>query len=238
MRVAIISDIHSNLEALEAVLEKIKGVDEIVCLGDIVGYGSDPNECIRLVKEHNMKCVMGNHDLATITGDVEWFNPHAARAILWTRRVISDENRKFLSTLGKKMKLDLGFQTLAVHGSPMDPIWEYVMDDHAARECFDAAGERLILLGHTHIACSFVLDEMIAVNTYQHGGELKLDRRAILNPGAVGQPRDYNPQASFAILEEDRITVHRIDYDVQKASQKILNAQLPSFLAQRLLVGI
>lgn len=238
MKIGIISDIHSNLEALQTVLEKMPSVDPIICAGDIVGYGANPNECVGLIKDRNIRCVLGNHDRAVLTGDTSWFNPLAAKAVHWTRNALHSECREFLAGLPEKLSFDFDFPLLVVHGSPMNPVEEYVLEERGARRCFEAAKQDLIIIGHTHVAQSFSLGKTVETGYYKGGGVLNLGGRTIINAGSVGQPRDGNWMASYAVIEGRRAEIFRVAYDVESASKKILGAGLPQFFADRLHAGI
>lgn len=221
MKIALISDIHSNLPALKAVLDAID-VDQILCAGDIVGYYPYPNEVIELVKEHGIASIYGNHDKAVITGDTSWFNPIAASAIEWTRDNISQNGMKFL----EKLPAQLTFDNVAiVHGSPHDPD-EYVYPTTSPtrlEKFLDQVSKKVLVLGHTHVQWS-----------------LELGDQKIINPGAVGQPRDGNPKAAYAILDSksEEFTMHRIGYDVEETASKTLEVGLPQHLARRLFFGL
>ena len=239
-RLCIISDIHGNLEALRKVLELLKGFDSpIVCLGDIVGYGANPNECIRLIKDRQIKSVMGNHDAAAIgLMDLNWFNPTAKQAIKWTANKLTAESKSFLESQKKSIKIGGAF---LVHGSPMNPITEYVNNISVANDCFEFIEEDITLVGHTHVPLSFAYNrDHIKVEHYIDGGKFTINGRCILNPGSVGQPRDGNKMASFAVIDfkVKEFTVYRTHYDVNLASRKILDSGLPEFLASRILNGI
>lgn len=227
MKLGLISDIHSNLVALEEVLARLKDVDRIFCAGDIVGYNPWPNEVIELIREDDrIVSVMGNHDLAVLTGDVSFFNPIAARAVLWTRERLTRDNIEFLRNLPKKLELELeGMRIFLCHGSPADPIDEYVfpnVSDSRLRFLISLANSDILVMGHTHVPMLRFIDE-----------------RLVLNPGSVGQPRDFDPRASFAVLElpEMSVDIIRVEYDVQKVSEKILEEGLPIELAERLCYG-
>lgn len=210
----------------------------ILCLGDIVGYGANPNECIKLVMEHGIRSVLGNHDAAAIGKiDMTWFNDRARYSAEWTANQLTEESRLFLGGLKTEMRFG---RALLVHGSPMDPISEYVSNTYVADEVFHFVEDDLIIVGHTHVPLSFAdSKEGIIARDYIHGGSLKIASRCILNPGSVGQPRDGNPMASYAILDlrEMEFSVFRTYYDVKKASRKILSAGLPESLAERLFEG-
>ena len=221
MRIGLIADIHSNLPALRAVLDHMKA-DTILCAGDIVGYYPFPNEVIELVKEHDLRSIYGNHDKAVITGDTSWFNPIAASAIEWTRDNISLEGIKFL----EELPAQLMFEDVAiVHGSPHDSD-EYVYPTTSPtrlEKFLDQVSKKVLVLGHTHVQWS-----------------LELGDRKIINPGAVGQPRDVNPKAAYAILDtkSKEFTMHRIGYDVEETASKTLEVGLPQHLARRLFFGL
>lgn len=238
MKLGIISDIHSNLEALQTVLEKMPSVDALICAGDVVGYGANPNECVGLIKDRGIRCVLGNHDKAVLTGDTSWFNPLAAKAAHWTRKVLHSEYREFLAELPEKLPLDLDFPLLVVHGSPMNPVEEYVLDERTAGRCFKAAKQELIIIGHTHVAQSFSLGKTIESRQYKNGGVLSVGGRAIINAGSVGQPRDGNWMASYAVMEGRKAEIFRVAYDAESASRKISDAGLPQFFADRLHAGL
>ena len=230
MRIAVISDIHSNLDAFEAVVNRLPNYDELVCLGDLVGYGPDPNEVIQKLQELRPTVVLkGNHDHAVVTGDVEDFTPHAAEAIEWTRRKIQQTGSRYLASLNPSARIERGGTTLAFfHGSPRDPLSEYVypgIPEGLARGLVEAAGAKVVLLGHTHVPMC-----------YRFAGSL------LANPGSVGQPRDGDYRASFATLTlsdgEVKFDVERVEYDVDPVADRILRSGLPRFLAERLYMGV
>lgn len=228
VRIAVISDIHSNYDALEAVLSALGSYDSLVCLGDLVGYGAQPNEVVSEVRSLKPQAiVMGNHDYAVSTGDTSGFVHHAVRAVEWTRKEISSENLRYISSLRSKATFVAeGIRIALVHGSPRDPLNEYVYPgtpEFILRSLLDESGGTVLLLGHTHIPFSH-----------------SLGSKLVANPGSVGQPRDGDPQASYAILEpssETRLQIHRIRYDIAAAASKIAARGLPSLLADRLYIG-
>ncbi len=242
MLVAVLSDIHGNRHALEAVLDDARSadVDETWCLGDVVGYGAEPDACCELVREHARVCLSGNHDLA-VTGaiDTAEFSPGAALAAEWTAEVLSDENRAWLSNLlprGSRGGIGL------YHGSPRDPVWEYVISTLLAELCLDAQEERVALIGHSHIALSFHRPEGEPAGGARRLAGETADLAAggwLLNPGSVGQPRDGDPDASWLLLDLDAAsaTWRRTSYDVAGAAAAIRSARLPSSLAERLQYG-
>ncbi len=230
MRVAVISDIHSNLAALRAVLADAGDVDETWCLGDLVGYGPQPNECIATLRtrEPRLLCVAGNHDHAVIGKlDRSDFNADAADAVLWTQEQLTSDNRDYLQSLPERLESS-GF--LLVHGSPLHPIWEYVVSRSTARENLIALRTHgwpsVCLLGHSHLPLIFIAaateSDMPAVEYPEAGTPLSLDeRRHLINPGSVGQPRDGNPAASYIILDtaSRQVTYRRVPYNVAATQQ-------------------
>ena len=227
LKIGIIADPHSNLAALQAVLEQMPKVDDIICAGDLVGYGAEPNEVIDLVKKRGMRAVLGNHDYGAISRDVAGFNPLAAKAVLWTADNLREENAKYLRGLREELALTYGSRRIyVVHGSPRDPLFEYVFPDLPNRELLELTRKvdaDVIVLGHTHVPMQRVIQ-----------GKL------VLNPGGVGQPRDRDPRASYMLLTlDDEISVkhERVEYDVEKTAKKIEAAGLPSELATRLYFG-
>ncbi|MBN1485945.1 MAG: metallophosphoesterase family protein [Chloroflexia bacterium] len=243
MRCAVISDIHANLTALETVLDDIAdGVEQIWCLGDVVGYGPDPNACVDRVRREDMICVVGNHDWASLGKlDLDDFNPDARRACLWTQEQLSEENREFLDQL--PASLVIGEFTL-VHGSPRAPIWEYITHASIATENFYFFDTSVCLVGHTHVPTAFHLSEQgpaVCERSWLNG-ERNLDLsegRWILNPGGVGQPRDGSPSSSYFILdtEEMRVETRRVSYDIESTQERMQRAGLPQSLITRLSFG-
>lgn len=245
MRVGLISDVHGNRRALEAVLEDLDGVDEIWCLGDTVGYGPEPAACCTLVRERATIVLAGNHDVATLLpGEISRFSRDAARAARWTAEVLDADSRQWLSTLvGSAERGPVGL----FHGSPRDPIWEYVTTHAAVRTALDATPAVLVAAGHTHAPICVRLDAGRLSGGLRHNGssiDLGDTDRAFANPGSVGQPRDGDARASSAILELDadgtprRIDFRRVRYDVAATQRAIVDAGLPQALADRLALGI
>jgi diadenosine tetraphosphatase ApaH/serine/threonine PP2A family protein phosphatase len=240
MRVAVISDIHSNIVALDAVLAAAGAVDAIWQLGDIVGYGPEPDRVIARLREVGAVGVRGNHDAAACGGsEIEWFNPDARRAMEWTRERISRTSLEWLRGLPEQTPMkDIGL----VHGSPREPLWEYVTSVPVARANLAAMEHRLGLNGHTHIPVAFIDDDgRVAAVGPHDGSELELrGRRALLNPGSVGQPRDGDPRAGYAILDptSDRMTWHRVAYDIEAVQARMRKVGLPPSLAARLSFGL
>jgi diadenosine tetraphosphatase ApaH/serine/threonine PP2A family protein phosphatase len=242
MLVAIVSDIHANRHAFEAVLRDIDSSEakELWCLGDIVGYGADPNDCCALTREHAAVCLSGNHDLA-VTGELslDEFSPGAALAARWTQEVIADEHAEWLRSLSPKGGEDgVGLY----HASPRDPVWEYVVSTLLAELCLDVAPERVSLVGHSHVALSFVRpDGEAATGEPRRGGDA-LDLSTgewLVNPGSVGQPRDGDPRAAWMLLDTEawRAEWRRVEYDIKGAAAAIRAARLPDSLAERLQYG-
>ena len=226
--IAFISDVHSNLEALEAVLDDAGSV-RVVCCGDVVGYGASPNEVIRLLRSVGATCVQGNHDYAAMEGDLGDFNPRAAVAAAWTAEHLSGESKAYLMALPREARTEVGGKRVyTTHGSPDDPLWEYVFPaTHADlfRYYLQKVGADVLALGHSHVP-------------YQWRGD---DGGLVFNPGSVGQPRDGDPRAAYAVLTveegESRVELRRVEYDVERSAKKIVDSGLPSSLATRLLSG-
>ncbi len=244
MRCAIIADIHANLAALTAVLVDVKqrgGVEEIWCLGDIVGYGPDPHECIDLLRQTKHVCVAGNHDLAAVGQiDKTEFNPDAVAASEWTTEQLNSRDVSYIKGLPRV--INKGDCTL-VHGSPREPIWEYVLSISGARENFAYFKTQFCLLAHTHVPAAFSYDEGGACSFRQFVPEKELvpgKTRLIINPGAVGQPRDGDPRASYAIYdsEKKRFWLYRVTYDVTATQARMVEKKLPMRLVARLSHGV
>ncbi|WP_457555538.1 metallophosphoesterase family protein [Candidatus Pyrohabitans sp.] len=219
-RLNLIADVHGNLPALEAVLDELP-VAETLHLGDVVGYNPYAREVIELFQERRIASVMGNHDNAVLTGNVSWFNPVAARAILWTRERLSEEEFAYLASL----PLEIKNQVYAVHGSPRRRLEEYVFPDYpdeVLSALLRLAGRRILAMGHTHIPF------------WRRVGDA-----LVLNPGSVGQPRDGDARASFATVNIATLEVEivRVEYDISRVAREIMRAGLPAVLAQRLFEG-
>jgi diadenosine tetraphosphatase ApaH/serine/threonine PP2A family protein phosphatase len=241
MRVAVLSDIHGNLHALEAVLAEADAAkaDEIWCLGDVVGYGARPNECCELVRARTSVCLAGNHDLVVVgTLPLDEFSHDAADAAAWGSEHLAEENRAYLAALPSLAERD---GTLLVHGSPRDPVWEYVLSNDVALASLAATEAPLVLVGHSHVALELCLaDGRLTGGLAPAGLEVELAAgRWLLNPGSVGQPRDGDPRAAWLLLEleEGRATFARVDYDVAATQAEIREAGLPELLAARLESG-
>jgi predicted phosphodiesterase len=243
MRIAVFSDVHANLEALEAVLARARdeGTDATYVLGDIVGYNADPQAVVdRLAALPEAVLLAGNHDLAaTERFDVTWFNTVAAEAIRWTIDALDADALKLLAGLEPRRDTDAA---LLVHGSVMDPASEYVVSPREAGRSFDAEPFDLCLFGHTHLPMLFsVTAGGVQGHPLDDGQVIRLEpgARAMLNPGSVGQPRDADPRASFMVLDTGarEAVVHRVTYDVESAQAKVRAAGLPAVLADRLAIG-
>lgn len=270
MRVLILSDIHANLVALEAVLAAARDqYDTIWCLGDVIGYGPRPNECVELVRDQVELCVLGNHDWAGIDRPgvrVRDFNPQARDAILWTRDQLSSENVRYLDNLPDHPVHPLADKALLLtHASPREPVWEYILTPKVAMENFLSFNEQICLVGHTHKPVVYnwqmhVMEQEVGKGESgeppetryratvdallpKAGTTLQLDtsstQRLILNPGSVGQPRDNDPDAAYAILDTERLTwiYERVPYDIAATQRQMREADLPKRLIERLNYG-
>jgi diadenosine tetraphosphatase ApaH/serine/threonine PP2A family protein phosphatase len=239
-RYAVLSDVHSNIEALDAALALTRPDDKLLCLGDIVGYGPNPNECVAKIRELATAAVLGNHDVAAIDNfGLSYFNPAAREAMRWTQRVISAESKEWLNSLGYEFRMP---DFLLVHGAPKN-YFEYILDKAGAGRAFAATDAPIIFIGHTHIAEYYGLepDGTISHKHLQQGGQVVLEpgTRYIVNVGSVGQPRDLNPRSAFGLYDSDARTIDivRFDYPIAQVQEKIVSAHLPEALARRLLVG-
>ncbi|UCG10043.1 MAG: metallophosphoesterase family protein [Dehalococcoidia bacterium] len=238
------ADIHSNLAAFQSVLGDVAvrgGVAEIWCLGDVVGYGPDPGQCIELLGQYEHVCVAGNHDWAAINKlDTAYFNPPAAAACHWTAQQLTDEDRDYLAHLPLTIKK--GDFTL-VHGSPREPIWEYLLSVGEAEENRARFKTKFCLVGHSHVPLVFKYSEgsRCSLSPLSDGEEVVLgEARLIINPGGVGQPRDGDPRASYAIYDEETrmVTLHRVAYDIKATQKKMIKQGLPMPLVTRLSYGM
>jgi len=246
VRVAAIADIHANLPALEAVFEAIEaaGAEEVWCLGDVVGYGAEPDACADLIRERCAVCLAGNHDLAVL-GElrISAFSEAAAAGVEWTRENVEERTLEFLGDLepaGRREEVALS------HGSPRDPVWEYVLSVEQAEACFEVQPERVGLIGHSHVSLFFsqgARNEPGEVRgaRMSDGALLEIEQGAwLLNPGSVGQPRDGDPRAAWLELDTEAQTArfHRVSYEIDRAAAAISAAGLPGRLADRLQVGM
>jgi diadenosine tetraphosphatase ApaH/serine/threonine PP2A family protein phosphatase len=244
VRYLILSDLHANWEALDAVSRGAAGLyDRALCCGDLVGYGADPNPVVDWVRANCPLVVRGNHDKAcTGRDDLEWFNPVARAAALWTLEALTPENAAYVRELPQGPLAENGFQL--VHGSPFDED-EYVLAADEANQAFGYLETRLAFFGHTHVQGGFVWNhsrvETILCSARGESQELEVDPDCayLINPGSVGQPRDGNPRAAYVLYDVDnrRVTYCRVDYDVERAQQKIRDSGLPTILADRLSMG-
>src|SRR4051794_26456759 len=241
MHVAVVSDIHGNRQAFEAALDAIDaaGAEAIWCLGDLVGYGAEPDLCVELALGRCDIVLAGNHDLA-VTGalPLDEFSPGAATAARWTQETISERNLKALQPLPPQ---DLGQPVGLFHASPRDPVWEYVLSTLQAELCLDAQRHRVCAVGHSHVALAFVRrGESVAGTACPEGSRADLNEGSwIVNPGSVGQPRDGDPRAAWMLLDLERWSAswRRVEYDVAGAQAAIRAAGLPDSLADRLGYG-
>jgi putative phosphoesterase len=223
--IAFLGDLHSNLSASRAVFERMDnlGIEKAYVMGDFVGYSCHPNEVIELCMAHGVEGVMGNHDEATLTGNVSGFNEMAVEAILWTRKNMSLSSRDFLKNLPLQSGGEIvGKKCLLVHGSPVEPLDEYVYSDYPENVLRRFCGSHdMLVMGHTHVPFLRVIKE-----------------KTILNPGSVGQPRDGIPHACFALFDGESVTFERVEYDIENEARAILSCGIPSHLAERLYLGI
>ena len=242
MLVAIVSDIHGNRQAFEAVLDAIEASDceEMWCLGDLVGYGADPDACVELARQHAAICLAGNHDMG-VRGDLplEQFSRGAALAAQWTQETIAEETRDYLNQLEP---LSLEEKIGLYHASPRDPVWEYVLSALQAELCLDVQNHRVCLIGHSHVALSFSRFSGDAATGQTRAADEQLDLSSgewLINPGSVGQPRDGDPRAAWLELDLGtwRALYRRTDYDIAGAAAAIRAARLPDSLAERLAYG-
>ena len=242
MQVAICTDIHGNRHAFEAVIAAAQdaAVEELWCLGDLVGYGADPDACVDLAARHCTICLAGNHDLAVRgTIDLEEFGGEAAVAARWTREELAPEAQALLDRLEPAGS---AHGVALYHGSARDPVWEYVLSDEGALATLELAESRLVLVGHSHIALQVVQSgDELAGGVAPDGTEVELGGvRALLNPGSVGQPRDGDPRAAYLLLDLDtqHASFRRVEYDVEQTQREMRDAALPEMLAARLELGL
>ena len=243
MRVAVISDIHGNLHALDAVLAALEddSPDAVWCLGDLVGYGPRPNPCCTKVADCAAVCLAGNHDLGVLgTLPLDEFSSDAAAAARWTQEVLDDDARTYLEGLSPEAAMpDAGAELY--HASPRDPIWEYVLDAGSMRAALEGTTGPIILVGHSHVPIVAAIE-----NSHLHAGhapdgtEIDLDEKVLLNPGSVGQPRDGDPRAAYLVLDlDEQVAIfRRVEYAIERTQEEILERGLPEGLAERLAHGI
>jgi predicted phosphodiesterase len=242
VKVAIVSDIHGNLQAFEAVLEAVAASDaeELWCLGDLVGYGADPDACVELARRHAAICLAGNHDLG-VRGDLplEQFSRGAALAAQWTQETSTEETLAYLKGL---QPTHLEESVGLFHASPRDPVWEYVLSPLQAELCLDAQEHRVCLIGHSHVALSFWRLPGASATGQTRAADETVDLAEgewLVNPGSVGQPRDGDPRAAWLELDDEgwTATYRRTEYDIERAAAAIRAARLPDSLAERLSFG-
>ena len=241
MRVAVISDIHANLHALEAVLAEVEGErpDAVWCLGDLVGYGPRPNDCCALVRKRANLCLMGNHDLVALgrlgTDD---FNEEAAAAARWTRQELDDDSRSYLESLAPSGSAE---HAQLFHASARDPVWEYVLTDEAALATLLLTTAPLVLVGHSHVALAVELaGDRVTGGLAPAATRIELsENRRLLNPGSVGQPRDGDPRAAWLLLDfaERFASFRRVAYPIERTQGEMRAVGLPELLASRLAKG-
>lgn len=240
MRYAFLADIHGNLDALQAVIrgiEDVGGIDEVYCLGDLVGYGAQPSECISLVRELGWPAVAGNHDYAAIGNvDLEYFNPIAREAIEWTANILGEDDKAFLASLPLIREKN---NFIVVHGTLCEPEnFGYILSELDAKMMFRTLKKDFCFTGHSHYPCVFIEGEDM-VFTRELEVKVDVSERALVNVGGVGQPRDGDPRACWVTYDEDvrTVTTHRTAYDIEAAANKIMDAGLPEHLADRLFDG-
>ena len=240
MKYAVLGDIHANLEALQTVIEfaEGQGVKQFLSVGDIVGYGANPVECVEIINDLNVPVVAGNHDYA-VAGklDVEFFNSYAKQAVLWTREALGQKWLEWLNTI--KLVNVYNEKITLVHGSLNFPdMFDYIQTSYDAHLSLETLKTRVCFLGHSHVPITFFSGPAVSYSMQQ---EIDMNgfEKVLINVGSVGQPRDENPKASVAIYddEEDKVQIHRLEYDVDKAAQKIIDAGMPDILAERLYHG-
>ncbi len=241
MRIVLVSDIHSNEPAMRAVVDALPAHDHVWCLGDTIGYGPNPNECLAEMRERAQHVLTGNHDLASLGAiSLVTFNPLARAANEWNNKQLDDDLRAYLAE--RPARVDLPEATLA-HASPRDPVWEYVLDEVAAFQNLAHFTAPVCFIGHSHVPLLFAYH---ADRTAEFGHaeadhmvELRPGSRYIINPGSVGQPRDNDPRAAFAVWDTDAqtVTFHRVKYNVEETQRRMREAKLPTALADRLALG-
>ena len=239
MRILVISDIHANLTALDTVLTDAGEFDAAWCLGDLVGYGPDPNECITKVRAlPNLRCIIGNHDAAALDQiDTKTFNLEARQALEWTQKTLTETSVSFLSSLQQKIEIN---NVTLTHGSPRHPVWEYLMDSQTAALNFDYFSTPYCFVGHTHLPVVYTReDKKLVVYKPTPNNKITLSPRTIINPGSVGQPRDHDPRAAYVIYNpgENTWDYRRLTYDIPAVQTRMADAQLPERHIVRLQAG-
>lgn len=244
MRIVVVSDIHSNLVALETVLAAAGSYDALWCLGDTIGYGPRPNECVALMRQHATIAITGNHDLACLGKiDLSDFNPDARKANEWNGEQLDADHRSWLEGLAPAADVDERF-TLA-HGSPREPVWEYLLSPEQATANFALFPHAICLIGHSHVQLGFRLRPQAEraerfLPDRSRTVELDGETRFFINPGSVGQPRDQDPRAAYAVIDTDAGTVrfNRVEYEIVKTQRQMSQVGLPSALIRRLEYGL
>lgn len=243
MRIVVVSDIHSNIVALETVLAATGSYDSLWCLGDTIGYGPAPNECVAVIMQYADVVICGNHDLACLGKvDLHDFNPDARKANIWNGNQLAPEHRAWLERLPAMRRVDDRFTM--VHASPREPVWEYLLTPAQALANFPLFDTQICLMGHSHVQFGFTLTfEGFCERFIPRSGQvvqLRSYERFFVNPGSVGQPRDQDPRAAYAIIDTDAGTIrfNRIEYDIVKTQLQMRNADLPSALIRRLELGM
>jgi diadenosine tetraphosphatase ApaH/serine/threonine PP2A family protein phosphatase len=241
MRILVFSDIHSNLTALKSVLAHAGEIDAAWCLGDLVGYGPDPVEVIEEIRKlPNLLCLIGNHDAATLNAiDTGAFNPEARQSVEWTKKHLTEEQIIFLRSLPEKLQIN---DVTLSHGSPRFPVWEYLLDTRSAAFNFDYFDTPYCFVGHTHLPVIYHMEssfDSVQLQIPEPNSLIQLKWRSIVNPGSVGQPRDRDIRASFAIYNSDDHSwfYQRVEYDISEVQTRMLKAGLPERHIQRLSAG-
>ncbi len=242
MRYLVVSDVHSNAPALEAVLNAAPEFDALLCLGDIVGYGPDPNTCVARLRDHELVSISGNHDAGALgQADLSIFNHDARKALIWTQQELARRHQQFLAGLAPHMALT--DDILLCHGSPRDPVWDYLVELTTAAQCFREYDFQTLLVGHSHLPLAFEwredLERARPLRVEVDGRVQLAGRRMILNPGSVGQPRDGNPKAAYAVLDTGAMTwtFGRTAYAVKITQERMRAQKLPQRLIDRLEIG-
>src|SRR3990172_1305498 len=241
MRILIISDIHANLTALEAVIADAGEIDAAWCLGDLVGYGPDPNECIQRVRQlPNLLCLIGNHDAAVLGQiEIDSFNPEARQAVVWTQQNLASANADYLRNLPERALLN---SVTIVHGSPRQPVWEYLLDTRTVTQNFSYFETPFCFVVHTHLPVVYHLGDdsrSARLTIPEHNTQMVLAAPTIINPGSVGQPRDRDPRAAYALFdpEQNLWEFRRIAYDIEDVQARMRLANLPERHILRLASG-
>lgn len=250
MRILLVSDIHSNLVALEAVLQAVGSFDEFWCLGDTIGYGPRPNECAALIREHATLTITGNHDLACLGKiDLRDFNPEARKANQWNGQQLLPEHRAWLEELEPMMIVDR--EIMLAHGSPREPVWEYLLAPETASANFELFTQQICFIGHSHVQLGFrqrhgfdrverFFPDLLRVPPRNNVIDLSSNCRFFINPGSVGQPRDQDPRAAYAIFDPSAgtLTFARVEYEITRTQRDMVEAGLPGPLIRRLEYGM